>query len=195
MTAAPSTGLVYMVASADREQTLPPSLHEKLRPNRPHTGKAMTPPGAGQSVVLYVHISESNPSLEVALRAAALEVPLVCVAVVEDGLLPSAHDALLPPSCPIDRAATFWLEALRELQARAVGSRQQSVRLSLPRPGYQLGNSRCAMSLPPCRPTDRSATLWSAQGGCALHMSQAYFARRGTALYVCTWKRKAAVLR
>ena len=66
---------------------IPPSLRERLRST---TGSDLPSPRDGKDFVLYVlrtaFRAASNPSLEVALRmASALGLPLVCVAVVEDG--------------------------------------------------------------------------------------------------------------
>ena len=91
---------------------IPPSLRERLRST---TGSDLPSPRDGKDFVLYVlrtaFRAASNPSLEVALRmASALGLPLVCVAVVEDGVTPGRSWR------PTDRAAAFRLEALRELQ-------------------------------------------------------------------------------
>ena len=91
---------------------LPPSLRERLRST---SGSDLPSPRDGKDFVLYVlrtaFRAASNPSLEVALRmASALGLPLVCVAVVEDGVTPGRSWR------PTDRAAAFRLEALRELQ-------------------------------------------------------------------------------
>ena len=79
---------------------LPPSLRERLR----STGSDLPSPRDGKDFVLYVLRTAlraaSNPSLEVALRmASALGLPLVCVAVVEDGVTPGRSWR------PTDRAA------------------------------------------------------------------------------------------
>ena len=69
---------------------IPPSLRERLRST---SGSDLPSPRDGKDFVLYVlrtaFRAASNPSLEVALRmASALGLPLVCVAVVEDGVTP-----------------------------------------------------------------------------------------------------------
>ena len=98
--------------------SLPASLRERLRAPNVIAG-ALPAPRASGSHVLYIlrtaHRCEGNPSLEVALRmAAALELPLRCVAVVEDSFPPSSRKG--QSWRPTDRAAAFRLEALRELQ-------------------------------------------------------------------------------
>ena len=72
---------------------------------------------AGKDHVLYVmrttFRARSNPSLEVGMHmAASLNVPLICLAVIEDAF-PSSSRATHRPT---DRAQAFRLEALRELQ-------------------------------------------------------------------------------
>lgn len=101
---------------------LPAPLRERLRPV---TGTQLPLPRAGKAFVLYVlrtaHRAADNPALEVALRcAAALDLPLWCVAVVEDSYPASmrAAHAITPARAPTDRLAAFRLEALRELQPR-----------------------------------------------------------------------------
>ena len=90
-------------------QTLPHQLRERLRP------ACLPSPRSGGQHVLYclrtAHRADGNPSLETALHmAAALGLPLVCLAVVEDGTPANRSWS------PTDRAAAFRLEALRELQ-------------------------------------------------------------------------------
>ena len=98
---------------------LPPSLRERLR--TPGCAQPL-PPRAGSTVVYLLRTcyrATTNPALEVALRvAAALDVPLLCLAVLEDSFPPSMREAhaLAPPRRPTDRATAFRLEALRELQ-------------------------------------------------------------------------------
>ena len=97
---------------------LPASLRERLRAPNVIAGALPTPRASG-SHVLYIlrtaHRCEGNPALEVALRmAAALELPLRCVAVLEDSFPPSSRSGR--SWRPTDRAAAFRLEALRELQ-------------------------------------------------------------------------------
>ena len=97
---------------------LPAALRERLRAPNAISGALPTPRASG-SHVLYIlrtaHRCEGNPSLEVALRmAAALELPLRCVAVVEDSFPPSSRAGR--SWRPTDRAAAFRLEALREMQ-------------------------------------------------------------------------------
>ena len=88
---------------------LPAALRERLRAPNAISGALPTPRAAG-SHVLYIlrtaHRCEGNPALEVALRmAAALELPLRCVAVVEDSFPPSSRAGLSWQ--PTDRAAAF----------------------------------------------------------------------------------------
>ena len=109
------------IASANSDMSaalLPAALRERLRAPNAISGALPTPRTSG-SHVLYIlrtaHRCEGNPSLEVALRmAAALELPLRCVAVVEDSFPPSSRAGL--SWRPTDRAAAFRLEALREMQ-------------------------------------------------------------------------------
>ena len=96
---------------------LPPALRERLRPHRPGPLPAPLP---GKDHVLYMLRtalrSAGNPALEVALRTAgALDLPLVCVAVVEDTFPAALARTGVRPT---DRAAAFRLEALRELGPR-----------------------------------------------------------------------------
>ena len=93
---------------------LPPALRERLRSP---TDASLPEPRCTGAHVLYVlrtaHRCTSNPSLEVALRmSAALDLPLLCVAVIEDSFPASSRASWRPT----DRAAAFRLEALRELQ-------------------------------------------------------------------------------
>ena len=62
--------------------------------------------------------ARANPALEVALHAAAaLDLPLICIAVLEDSFPQCMRtDAMAPARAPTDRMAHFQLEALRELQ-------------------------------------------------------------------------------
>ena len=109
------------IASANSDMSaalLPAALRERLRAPNAISGALPTPRVSG-SHVLYIlrtaHRCEGNPSLEVALRmAAALELPLRCVAVVEDSFPPSSRAGR--SWRPTDRAAAFRLEALREMQ-------------------------------------------------------------------------------
>lgn len=99
--------------------SLPPALRERVRAP---AATPISPPRAGTSVVYLLRTcfrAHHNPALEVALRAAAaLDVPLICVAVVEDTFPTNMRGAnsISPPRRPTDRAAAFRLEALRELQ-------------------------------------------------------------------------------
>ena len=95
---------------------LPPSLRERLRPAHGHGSSALPEPRAGAHVLYLLRVAhrcKGNPSLEVGLHMArALDLPLVCVAVVEDSF-PASMRASWRPT---ERAAAFRLEALRELQ-------------------------------------------------------------------------------
>ena len=98
--------------SSITEHCLAPSLRERLRAGQ---GERLPAPRAGHAHVLYLlrtaFRADNNPSLEIALRmASSLGLPLVCLAVIEDG---TPRDRMWPPT---DRAAAFRLEALRELQ-------------------------------------------------------------------------------
>lgn len=88
------------------DRVLPPPLRERLRSGATTTNP-LPAPRDGKAFVLYAlrtcYRSRGNPSLEVATRmATALDLPLLCIAVVEESLT--------------DRAAAFRLEALKELQ-------------------------------------------------------------------------------
>ena len=98
--------------SSITEHCLAPSLRERLRAGQ---GERLPAPRAGHAHVLYLlrtaFRADNNPSLEIALRmASSLGLPLVCLAVIEDG---TPRDRMWPPT---DRAVAFRLEALRELQ-------------------------------------------------------------------------------
>ena len=99
---------------------LPKALGERLRGAPPAAGLP-SPRATGSTHVLYVLRtccrSEGNYSLEVALRIAAmLDLPLVCLAVVEDSFPPTMCGGLARPRAPTVRAATFQLEGLQQLQ-------------------------------------------------------------------------------
>ena len=101
-----------MKAPAEALRQLPRSLRERLRDP---TSQRLRPPRTGRNHVLYLlrtaHRSAGNPSLEASLRLAALlDLPLVCLAVVEDTFPATMDDGLTPPRRPTDRAAAFRLE-------------------------------------------------------------------------------------
>ena len=130
---------------ADALQQLPRALRERLRDP---TSRRLPPPRTGRNHVLYLlrtaHRSAGNPSLEVALRLAMLlNLPLVCLAVVDDTFPASMDDGLVPPRRPTDRAAAFRLEALRELQP-AIAARGSVLYIHVVRDGLR---AAVAMSL------------------------------------------------
>ena len=134
-----------MKAPAEALRQLPRSLRERLRDP---TSQRLRPPRTGRNHVLYLlrtaHRSAGNPSLEVSLRLAALlDLPLVCLAVVEDTFPATMDDGLTPPRRPTDRAAAFRLEALQELQP-AIAARGSVLYVQVDRDGHR---AAVAMSL------------------------------------------------
>ena len=111
---------------------LPPSLSERIRcPNNTRplysvlNDDASSPSSSSSSSptthVLYLVRTclreETNPALEVALRAAAaLDLPLICLAVVEDTFPEAMRRGSNSDRRPTDRRAAFVLEALQEMQ-------------------------------------------------------------------------------
>lgn len=111
--ASPGETTAVKVPRATMAEGIPPALRERLRSAE---GGALPEPRAGAHVLYLMRAclrEETNPALDVALRAAgSAGLPLVCLAVVEDSYPPSMR----PRRPPTDRAATFRLQALRELQ-------------------------------------------------------------------------------
>ena len=97
---------------------LTPPLLRRLR-SQAGLAAPLAEPRQGQHVLYLLRTAfrcDRNPSLETALRAgAALGLPTVCLAVIEDSFPPTLRD-LAPRRTPTDRSAAFRLEALRELQ-------------------------------------------------------------------------------
>lgn len=97
---------------------LPAAFAERLRADKP---SALPSPRDGSFVLYFLRIAfraNNNPSLEVGLRMAAkLDLPLLCLVVLEDSFPDCMRsDCVEPSRHPTDRATAFRLEACKELQ-------------------------------------------------------------------------------